>query len=450
MVKQDKNVLRRAMLLIEISIISFVSIVFMALSASGVLLRLELPPLLTYSGLFSIQNALWVVGSIGLFLSVIQLIMCSAVWCKKHHIENGIQYAWQHDKLLRNVRKALLNSGSAYGLDEYAGEHKISISPKIMLELERDLISGTLRIRNDIRYSKVLEKLDLSPALGRYIVTQSYFSDDRNWFIVEFEDSRIDNRLYFDNQDTLQAYSRQVGDNYLFFDKKHRVPLCSMLLCGLTGSGKSYALFSLIMQMKSWLRPATIYFLDPKMSGLYLLGNRLDSARTAGEIDEIIQKLEGVFLELNSRKSIFINESRNFDWGYKNLGLSPIVVVFEEFAAFAAVLKTLDKTTRDRVDSILRSIVLMGRQLGIYLLVVMQKSDATEIPTAIRENLPCKIALGNCGDTTYQTCFGYVDIPKQKLAPGEGFFTYAGKYNEPEPVSFPTLSKRFLDEVSRR
>lgn len=445
MKKNDRSSLRKAMLLIEIVIIIFISIAIMALSASGVLLRLELPPLLTRSGLVAVQNATWIIGSIGLSLAVIQIIVCAAVWCKQHHIERGLRYARQHAKLLHGVRKALLNSGSAYGLDEYAGEHKVSISPKIMLELKRDLISGTLRIRNDIRYSKVLEKLDLSPALGRYIVTQSYLSDDRNWFIFEIEDSRIDYRLNFDSLDTLQAYSRQGGDNYLFFDQKHRVPLCSTLLCGVTGGGKSYALFSIIMEMKSWIKPATIHFLDLKMSGLYLIGQSLDPARTAGEIEDIIHQLEMVFLELNARKSIFINESRNYDWGYKELGLSPVVVIFEEYATFASILKTLDKATAARVDSIIRSIVLMGRQLGVYLIIVMQKSDASELPTAIRDNLPCKIALGNCGSTTYQTCFGYVDIPKQKLSPGEGFFTYAGRYNEPEPMSFPTLDPRVLD-----
>lgn len=79
--------------------------------------------------------------------------------------------------------------------------------------------------------------------------------------------------------------------------------------------------------------------------------------------------------------------------------LPAYIFILDEFAAFQASVSK-DKKRRDEVEEILRNVVLMGRQLGFFAWIAMQKSDSSDIPTAIRDNLPWKICLGNAPSTT--------------------------------------------------
>ena len=78
----------------------------------------------------------------------------------------------------------------------------------------------------------------------------------------------------------------------------------------------------------------------------------------------------------------------------------------------------------------------------------MQKSDANDIPTAVRDNLPLKICLGMATNTTYMTIFEHAaNLPKRRFGPGQGLFFCQGLTRQPEVVSFPTLKFDILSEV---
>ena len=82
----------------------------------------------------------------------------------------------------------------------------------------------------------------------------------------------------------------------------------------------------------------------------------------------------------------------------------------------------------------------------VFLLLIMQKSDATTLPTAIRSNLLLKIVLGNASSTTYTTTFeSSSDIPVFNFRQGQGVFL-DDTMTVPRLVSFPYL--RFLDEYN--
>ena len=106
-----------------------------------------------------------------------------------------------------------------------------------------------------------------------------------NWYIVEFEDANTDKQLKFTSAADLAAHVRQYGDYILALDTKHRVPLSSMLLVGATGSGKSYGLYSLIIEAKSWDVKPHLYFCDPKNSSLVVLGNKIDLEHSGGTVN---------------------------------------------------------------------------------------------------------------------------------------------------------------------
>ena len=44
---------------------------------------------------------------------------------------------------------------------------------------------------------------------------------------------------------------------------------------------------------------------------------------------------------------------------------------------------------------VLTNITLMGRQLGVFLVIAQQQTNAKNLPTELRENIPLKIILGD-------------------------------------------------------
>ena len=95
----------------------------------------------------------------------------------------------------------------------------------------------------------------------------------------------------------------------------------------------------------------------------------------------------------------------------------------------------------------LLEVVLMGRELGCFIWIMCQKSDSTDIPTKIRNNMIWSCALGMPPATTYQTIFGHsADIPVRRLTAGQGFHTFQGLTRMPSRIDFPHVRKGFKVE----
>ncbi len=98
---------------------------------------------------------------------------------------------------------------------------------------------------------------------------------------------------------------------------------------------------------------------------------------------------------------------------------------------------------------LLSQVVLQGRQLGFFLWIVMQKSDASLLPTNLRENLPVKFVLGNAESQTYTTAFGNgVDIPEKNFKLGQGVFTCPIIAKRPRLCNFSYLNFDILKAVN--
>lgn len=352
----------------------------------------------------------------------------------------GPRYALIHALTLYRLKRALLDVGTGYAVEQYSGEEKVVVLPRIIIDLDRDLLNGKIRVRNHIKYN--LENTNISSALGRYIVETQYLNDDENWWIFEIEDSQTDRRLVFNSYKDFQKYCQTQDDYSLFVDKKLTVPIASLLLVGSTGTGKTYSAYSLVLQFLNWKIKPTLYFADPKNSSLCVMGKRISPERTAGTVEDIIKQLETFHDEMQTRKNELQKKlEERLDADFRNWQMPAHIFIFDEFAALISVVNSMDKKARDKVNMLLRNIVLLGRQLGFFLWVVMQKSDSSDIPTAIRDNLIWKVVLGNATNTTYITAFEHAsDLPKRNYGPGQGLYFYQGLTQKPKITSFPTLN----------
>ena len=251
-----------------------------------------------------------------------QTVLYLLYWSVHHKLYKGIKYAFTHCILLRHVKHALLDVGTSYAVEQYSGEEKVLQLPKIKISLSDDLTQGTIFIRNHLKYHEKLEKVNISSALGKYIVIQQYISEDENWYIYEIENSNINRQLVFNSYKEFVDYSKQFDNYTLFMNNKYTIPLSSQLITGVTGSGKTYALYSEILCMLNWSVKPVLYFADPKNSSLYVFGKKIAPDRTAGSVDEIINSLKDFHQHMLSRKEELqakLEEKLDADYRYWNL-----------------------------------------------------------------------------------------------------------------------------------
>lgn len=313
--------------------------------------------------------------------------------------------------------------------------------PKVELSFSDDLMTGILKVQNSVKFNKQLDDIDFSAALQNYKIERHYISRDANWYVYEMLRADVSFRMTFSSLPMFLLTAGQIGSYELFLDARSICQLQHTLLVGQTGSGKTYALYSLVLQMLLKRVPYKLYFADPKGSSISILSQQIAPERTAVTFDEIVDLLENFIAVMEERKAEFAEQlNTRLDVDYRHFDLAPYVLIIDEYAAFSAVVATQEKKVRDHVEALMHQIILMGRQLGFFVILVMQKSDAKLITTALRDNIPLKIVLGNAEDTTYETTFGTgVDIPPMDYPPGDGVFTEPALAKTPKLVQFPTL-----------
>ena len=375
-------------------------------------------------------------------LAAVLLAGGAAWWAAAHHLRRGVKYALRHWQLCRGIKRAMLEAG--YGIP--VGEQYYRL-PRVRIRFDvKDLTCGVVKVQNHIKTDTILAAVNLSSAIGVYVVDAQYIEDDNNYYCFEISDSRIDRQLTFASYQELCDYAKRHTDKYgpytLFCDARNEgLKIRSLLLVGITGSGKSYALMGLIAQLQNWPTCPVVYYADPKGSDIAVLGGAVAPDRTSDDIDGIIDLLRAFYGEMLVRKAEMKDRlSDRLGVDFTEWQLPAYIFIMDEYAAFQASISR-DKKRREEVEEILRNVVLMGRQLGFFTWICMQKSDSGDIPTAIRDNLPLKVCLGNAPATTLITIFGRsADLPSRHWGKGQGLIFCDGITAAPRPVSFPTLN----------
>ena len=299
--------------------------------------------------------------------------------------------------------------------------------PKIKIELNDDFKTGKLEIENSIKYSEKLKNLDVSAALKRFVSEEQWFTKDSNKLIIKIVDVQFDRTLRFNSMNEFINYWKSKKDRYnIFIDRNLNIKRSSMLVIGKSGSGKSYFLYSLLAQSVMAFGFQDVWILDPKNSSLSVLGKEYIKKHTGSNNEEILEKLEEIQeIVLERKKELEPLLSNGLDKDYSDFGLQAISIYFDEYASFKSWLQTQSKERQNKAMATINLLILEGRQLGVHLIIAMQKSDATILPTHLRENLLFSLVLGNSGEQTYKTGFGNEiasTIPERDREKGEGIY----------------------------
>ncbi len=191
---------------------------------------------------------------------------------------------------------------------------------------------------------------------------------------------------------------------------------CHALVCGSSGSGKSYALLYLLKQLLD--ENVCLFLLDPKNSEDFKFFGGYEHYYSA---DDCYQGFKAFY-------DIFTQARRTMQSDKR------YVLVCDEYPAFILQLKaqdTLNKTkTASEVLSIISELLMLGRGVGkgFGVWTVCQRPMASVFQEGSRDNYMITINLGRLSKETKQMLFSDEDIPEDVIfEKGEGVMLADGK-----------------------
>lgn len=230
-----------------------------------------------------------------------------------------------------------------------------------------------------------------------------------------------------------------VGENEIAFSSDitwnwQRCP--HFLLAGNTGSGKTQLTQYIISCLLS--QGVRVIYCDPKNDpemcqfsqkcGVIYASEERNIAKTVREAEEEMRKRGEEIDRI----------------GIQDADFSPMYVIFDELIAFS---KIAEKRTYEETMKKLASIVVMGRSKRVYAGMILQRPDTSFIEGAIRDNLSCRICMGQMSDTAYKMAFGtdFSDVHNNRREIGSGLIYRQGVDTKPREFIAPYIYKGALN-----
>lgn len=187
------------------------------------------------------------------------------------------------------------------------------------------------------------------------------------------------------------------------------------LICGMSGSGKSFA--TNILFAKTCLTnnmKGEVYFADFKQDDQFAY---LRGCHRYYPYDKCIDALEIVYDILHKRQS------------GEDTSREPVTLIFDEYMACILSLQSIDKKKADEVMRKVSEILMVGRTLAVKLIVSCQRADASAFPTGSRLNYGIIIVLGAAIRSIYEMLLPkeYIElIGDRQFGIGEGVVLLQG------------------------
>ncbi|MDF2988296.1 MAG: FtsK/SpoIIIE family protein [Eubacterium sp.] len=187
------------------------------------------------------------------------------------------------------------------------------------------------------------------------------------------------------------------------------------ILCGMSGSGKSYAaniLFAKICNASD--SQGKVYFADFKQDDQF---SYLQECPRYYSYNSSIEALEIVYDILHKRQS-GEDKSRN-----------PVTLIWDEYMANILAIQSIDKKKADEVMRKVSEILMLGRSLAVRLVISCQRPDASAFPSGSRLNYGIVLIVGAPIKSIYEMLIPkeYIDtIGDREFGVGEGVVLLQG------------------------
>ncbi len=208
-----------------------------------------------------------------------------------------------------------------------------------------------------------------------------------------------------------------------------------LLLTGNTGSGKTqlaqYIIYCLISQ------GVRVIYCDPKNDDdmrFFLRDKPVCYVTKENEIAKVVREVE---------EEVRLREKDLDNMGLEEAEFNEIFILFDELLSFS---KIAQKKTYEETAKRLGSIVAMGRGKRIYAGLILQRPDTTFVEGAIRDNLGCKICMGQMSETAYKMAFGsdFAHVKNYRREIGSGLIFRQGIDTKPRELIAPFICEGAL------
>lgn len=203
-----------------------------------------------------------------------------------------------------------------------------------------------------------------------------------------------------------------------------------LLLTGNTGSGKTqlaqYIVYCLISQ------GVRVIYCDPKNDDdmrFFLRDKPVCCVTKENEIAKVVREVE---------EEVRLREKDLDNMGLEEADFNPVFIIFDELLAFS---KTANKKTYEETARRLASIVVTGRSKRIYVGMILQRPDTAFVEGAVRDNLGCKICMGQMSETAYKMSFGsdFLHVKNYRREIGSGLIYRQGMDTKPRELIAPFI-----------
>ncbi|WP_242959710.1 FtsK/SpoIIIE domain-containing protein [Clostridium paraputrificum] len=297
------------------------------------------------------------------------------------------------------------------------------------------------------RFTKIASTLgeNLESTLGLELDNTNSTVDYFEYVFLKERDKRIDLSSSINNQKKNSDVIQISGNiSYRLSKTPHS------LIVGGTGSGKSFFILGKIVSYLSLTPQAELYIIDPKKADLSLLRfiEGMED-RVVTEPNQIAKMLREVVEIMEDRYKTYFNSIEAFGKDYTDFGLPPVIVIFDEFSAF---LHSVDKKLSKEVLDYIFTIVMKGRQCGVFFECLMQRPSADDLPSNIRAQMGFKAGLGNMDKIGYNMIFDTNNIEYKTVTErGGGYIQIDGTHTAPVYFETPYIDKDFdfIKEITK-
>jgi energy-coupling factor transporter ATP-binding protein EcfA2 len=190
------------------------------------------------------------------------------------------------------------------------------------------------------------------------------------------------------------------------------------ILCGMSGSGKSYATNILFAKICINDSQGKVYFSDFKQDDQFAY---LRECPRYYPYTRSIEALDIVYGILHKRQS---GEDPSRD---------QVTLIWDEYIANILAIQNTDKKKADEVMRKVSEILMLGRSLAVRLIISCQRPDAAAFPSGSRLNYGVVIIVGAPNRSIYEMLIPkeYIDeVNDRKFTVGEGVVLLQGSQLE--------------------
>lgn len=213
--------------------------------------------------------------------------------------------------------------------------------------------------------------------------------------------------------------------------------MINLLCVGATGSGKSYALLTILGAFSK--KPNTkIVVCDYKKSSF----SQFENTKNFYGYEDVADGIKAVYKEFSERLEENNQERNN----------NKVVLLIDEYGAFLAAQ---DKKTAEQYKTMIANMLFMGRSLGVVTFLGLQRADSNEyFKAGSRDQFKMVLALGNLSKEQKSMLFyDYKDKLNHNNGVGEGYLLIDGKGVERVKIAtiknFDVLNEEISQAMNR-